>query len=189
MPGIPARIRLPCSAALRLGFRRLLATLKAVVAAPPTYTVAYRPQFSAPQTIAEWQPPLKRVGDEAGVKLECFLSTSPGLRDVPSCRASRISFCNHLRSWPGGSRVTSSSVIESVSPASLVVAKDGPVVGLAHLAGQIASWRLNAGVLPSYARAAHREQLRIELSEIPITRLQKEDLRLVVNDLIDLFPV
>ena len=60
-------MRTPLRSLLRpvFGLVLLLATLKAAVAAPPTYSVAIVPQFSAQQIHAEWQPLLKRVGDEA----------------------------------------------------------------------------------------------------------------------------
>ena len=56
-------MRTPLRSLLRpvFGLVLLLATLKAAVAAPPTYSVAIVPQFSAQQIHAEWQPLLKRL--------------------------------------------------------------------------------------------------------------------------------
>lgn len=52
-----------------LGLLLLLGSLETTVAAPPTYSVAIVAQFSAQQIHAEWQPLLKRVGDEPGKAL------------------------------------------------------------------------------------------------------------------------
>jgi len=45
-------------------------SVQATAADAPVYTVAIVPQFSAQQLHAEWQPLLKRIGEEAGVRFE-----------------------------------------------------------------------------------------------------------------------
>ncbi|GEC96598.1 phosphate ABC transporter substrate-binding protein [Zoogloea ramigera] len=163
-------MRTPLRSLLRpvFGLVLLLATLKAAVAAPPTYSVAIVPQFSAQQIHAEWQPLLKRVGDEAGVKLEMrFPSTIPTFETSFLQGEPDFIFGNPYHAVMARRKQGYIPLVrdEKLLTGILVVAKDGPVSSLKHLAGQkIAFPAPNAFGASLYMRALliEKEQLRIE---------------------------
>lgn len=150
------------------GLLLLLATLKTAIAAPPTYSVAIVPQFSPQQILAEWQPILKRVGDEAGVTLEMrFPSSIPAFETAFLHGDPDFIFGNPYHMVMARRKQGYIPLVrdEKLLTGILVVARDGPYSTLKSIAGQrIAFPAPNAFGASLYMRALllEKEQLHIE---------------------------
>lgn len=151
-----------------LGLLLLLGSLETTVAAPTAYSVAIVPQFSAQQIHAEWQPLLKRVGDEAGVTLEMqFPSSIPAFESAFQRGEPDFIFGNPYHAVMARRKQGYIPLVRDAKPLTgiLVVARDGPVSSLKGLSGhKIAFPAPNAFGASLYMRALliEKEQLRIE---------------------------
>ena len=157
------------SKAMRLALAVLLPVLPlfASAAEPPTYSISIVPQFSAQQLLEEWQPLLKRVGDEAGVRFNLrFYPTIPAFENGFLHGEADFVFVNPYHVVLARQKQGYVPLLHDRQPLTgiLVVASGSPVKTLRDLDGKkIAFPAPNAFGASLYMRALLAEQAKIKI--------------------------
>lgn len=150
-----------------IGLAALACSLHASAAPPATYTVSIVPQFSVQQLHAEWQPLLKRVGDEAGVRLELKLhSTIPAFESAFLHGEPDFIYGNPYHAVMARRAQGYIPLVRDAEPLTgiLVTAAQGPVKTLQDLDGKTLAFPApNAFGASLYMRALLIEEAKVRI--------------------------